>query len=74
MLDISNEDIERDQQQVLKDLETHLANLPLKDAVKKLQSALHNSARFVVPGVGSLRYKNPIFNKNGDLMIQVDYK
>lgn len=74
MSEINNGDIEKTQQKILDDLEDHLANLHLKDDMDNLQTALRNTARFVVPGVGSLRYKDPVFNNNGDLMIQVDYR
>ncbi|OJJ75795.1 hypothetical protein ASPBRDRAFT_38097 [Aspergillus brasiliensis CBS 101740] len=43
------------------------------EAEKSLEGDLNNSARFVIPGKGSLEYKNPIFNSNGDMMIEADY-
>lgn len=43
------------------------------EAEKSLESDLNTSARFVIPGKGSLAYENPIFNNNGDLMIEANY-
>ncbi|KAE8384517.1 hypothetical protein BDV23DRAFT_176994 [Aspergillus alliaceus] len=48
---------------------------PTKDDVEGQQiNNLNSSARFVVPGQGTFRYSNPMFNDNGDLLIKVDYK
>lgn len=49
-------------------------NIKLGDAQQALQNELNNSARFVVPGGGTFTYKNPIFNNNGDLMIEASYQ
>ncbi|KAG6040395.1 hypothetical protein E4U41_000679 [Claviceps citrina] len=43
------------------------------DAEKSLETDLNTSARFVIPGNGSVSYKNPIFNNSGDLMIEANY-
>lgn len=43
------------------------------DAEKCLEKDLNTSARFVIPGNASLSYENPIFNTNGDLMIEANY-
>ncbi|KAI9927079.1 hypothetical protein MW887_003462 [Aspergillus wentii] len=55
-------------------LEDSLAKAPLHDIAAKLQTDLNNSARFVVPGKGTFKYQNPVFNNNGDVMIEVGYK
>ncbi|KZF24923.1 hypothetical protein L228DRAFT_280214 [Xylona heveae TC161] len=46
---------------------------PLWEAARELQTALSSTARFVVPGGGTFFYKNPIFNNNGDVMIEAQY-
>jgi hypothetical protein len=43
------------------------------DAERSLEKDLNTSARFVIPGNASLSYENPIFNTNGDLMIEANY-
>ncbi|KAE8371742.1 hypothetical protein BDV26DRAFT_118076 [Aspergillus bertholletiae] len=43
------------------------------DAQKSLEQDLNTSARFVIPGNSSLSYEKPIFNTNGDLMIEANY-
>ncbi|PWY66691.1 hypothetical protein BO83DRAFT_367079 [Aspergillus eucalypticola CBS 122712] len=48
-------------------------NTSFGDAEKSLESDLNTSARFVIPGKGSLAYKDPIFKNNGDMMIEADY-
>lgn len=39
-----------------------------------LQNALKSSARFVMPGSRVFHYKDPIFNENGDLLVEGFYK
>lgn len=48
-------------------------NNSLTVARQVLQSSLRSSARFVLPGRGSFFYKNPIFNKNGDVLCDITY-
>ncbi|EAW09128.1 uncharacterized protein ACLA_078770 [Aspergillus clavatus NRRL 1] len=43
------------------------------DVEKNLEKDLNTSARFVIPGNSSLLYEKPIFNNNGDLMIEANY-
>ncbi|KAG6003411.1 hypothetical protein E4U21_002044 [Claviceps maximensis] len=43
------------------------------DAEKSLETDLNTSARFVIPGNASLSYEKPVFNNNGDLMIEASY-
>ncbi|KAF8243632.1 hypothetical protein K440DRAFT_561107, partial [Wilcoxina mikolae CBS 423.85] len=50
-----------------------LNNAPFAQAEEQLQNALRSTARFVVPGGGTFFYKNPIFNDNGDLLIEIGY-
>jgi hypothetical protein len=51
-----------------------LNTAPLQDTEQKLQSELSSSAHIVVPGQGSFTYKNPVFSKAGDMMLEIDYK
>jgi hypothetical protein len=51
-----------------------LTNSRFREIETQLQKDLNNSARFVVPGQGTFKYKNPMFNDNGDLFIEVSYK
>ncbi|KAE8155241.1 hypothetical protein BDV25DRAFT_125962 [Aspergillus avenaceus] len=62
------------QEKIVDNLKAYLTKLPLHDAEKQLQANLKSAARFVVPGIGRLHYKNPVFNDHGDLMIEVDYR
>lgn len=43
------------------------------DAEKNLEKDLNTTARFVIPGNASLSYEKPVFNNNGDLMIEANY-
>jgi hypothetical protein len=39
-----------------------------------LEKALASSARFIISGGKSLFYKDPMFNNNGDLIVEAGYK
>ncbi|KAI0114103.1 hypothetical protein GGR51DRAFT_477662 [Nemania sp. FL0031] len=43
------------------------------DVEKSLEKDLNTTARFVIPGNASLSYEKPVFNNNGDLMIEANY-
>ena len=49
-------------------------NLDFQSVTTNLQSALQSLARFVLPGGQQFFYKNPLFNNNGDLMVEARYK
>ncbi|KAF7586254.1 hypothetical protein BBP40_009191 [Aspergillus hancockii] len=70
----TKDDVEGQQSTLENTLITNLKNSPLKTTEAQLQNDLNSSARFVVPGQGTFRYSNPMFNDNGDLLIEVDYK
>ncbi|KAL2821454.1 hypothetical protein BDW59DRAFT_164189 [Aspergillus cavernicola] len=70
----TRESVEAKQSTLQNTLITELRNSPLRAVEAQLQKDLNNSARFVVPGQGTFHYKNPMFNDNGDLLIEVDYK
>lgn len=59
------------------ELQDHLVEqfqqVSFDDAERSLEKDLNTSARFVIPGNASLSYENPIFNTNGDLMIEANY-
>jgi hypothetical protein len=46
---------------------------PLGQVAQDVQTKLATTARFVVPGGGTFFYKDPIFNNNGDVMIESRY-
>ncbi|KAI0846276.1 hypothetical protein F5Y00DRAFT_272082 [Daldinia vernicosa] len=48
-------------------------NVSFGDAEKNLEKDLNTTARFVIPGNASLLYEKPVFNNNGDLMIEANY-
>ena len=50
-----------------------ISAVPLSSIAEKLQKDLSSTARFVVPGGGTFLYKDPIFNNNGDVLIQSEY-
>jgi hypothetical protein len=50
-----------------------LTKTPLLDIAEQLQSNLSSASRFVVPGGGTFFYKDPIFNNNGDVLIEAEY-
>ena len=70
----SADDLEKQYQGLKDNLQNRMENFPLLDAQKALQEDLANSARFVIPGGGTFRYDKPIFNDNGDLMIEASYQ
>ncbi|KAI0007532.1 hypothetical protein F4779DRAFT_501814 [Xylariaceae sp. FL0662B] len=71
----TSKDALKDQHSKLQsDLIDHMKNLPLRDVETKLQNDLNSAARFVAPGGGTFTYQNPMFNDNGDLLIEVGYK
>jgi hypothetical protein len=47
--------------------------LSFGDAEEAPEKDLNSFARFVIPGNASLSYQNPIFNNNGDLVIEAKY-
>ncbi|KAF7585360.1 hypothetical protein BBP40_011116 [Aspergillus hancockii] len=65
---------ETQKNQVVGCLQGQLGNFPLADVEAELQKNLNGAARFVVPGGGSFSYKNPMFNDNGDLFVEVSYQ
>ncbi|KAK9437401.1 hypothetical protein VB005_08390 [Metarhizium brunneum] len=48
--------------------------LDFQSMTTNLQSALLNSARFVISGGRDFYHKNPVFNNNGDLLVEARYK
>lgn len=50
-----------------------LTKTPLLDVAKELEKNLASASRFVVPGGGTFFYKDPIFNSNGDVLIEAKY-
>lgn len=52
---------------------TAITGIPLREVANDLQRSLANSAKFVVPGGGTFFYKDPIFNKHGDVLIEAEY-
>ncbi|KAI9925305.1 hypothetical protein ASPWEDRAFT_45751 [Aspergillus wentii DTO 134E9] len=71
---ITRESVEKRQSKVVDDLKATLKSSPFKEIKEKLQDNLNSTARFVVPGLGTFRYKDPVFNDKGDLFIQVAYQ
>ncbi|KAI8959810.1 hypothetical protein F5Y11DRAFT_331865 [Daldinia sp. FL1419] len=67
-------DIEKKQNGLVDNLKNALRNSALQDVADELQKNLDNAARFVVPGLGVFKYKDPMFNNNGDLFISVEYQ
>lgn len=65
---------ENQKNMVVTSLTQQLKSSSLGDTEAELQKNLNSAARFVVPGGGSLSYKNPMFNDNGDLLVEVSYK
>lgn len=70
----SKSDIEKKQNGLVKNLKSALQNSALQSVANELQRNLDNAARFVVPGLGVFKYKDPVFNNNGDLFISVEYQ
>ena len=54
-------------------LATAIDASPLQQVAEELQTTLSSTARFVIPGGGTFFYKDPIFNNNGDVMIEAQY-
>ncbi|CAP79540.1 hypothetical protein DTO013E5_9688 [Penicillium roqueforti] len=50
------------------------AKLDFKSVTSNLQTALENSARFVLPGGRQFFYNNAVFGNNGDLLVEAKYK
>ncbi|KAI9929452.1 hypothetical protein MW887_000923 [Aspergillus wentii] len=71
---ITREDVEKRQGELQDNFKETLRNSSLNEIKDKLQSNLNNAARFVVPGLGTFRYKDPVFNDYGDLLVQVSYQ
>lgn len=67
-------DIEKKQNGLVNNLKSALQNSALQCVADELQKNLDNAARFVVPGLGVFKYKDPMFNDNGDLFIAVEYQ
>ncbi|KAI1130790.1 hypothetical protein F5Y10DRAFT_262734 [Nemania abortiva] len=67
-------DIEKKQNGLADNLKSALQNSALQSVADELQKNLDNAARFVVPGLGVFKYKDPMFNDNGDLFISVEYQ
>lgn len=69
----SRKDVEARQSTLVNNLKEALKNSALHNVEQELQKNLDNAARFVVPGLGTFRYKDPVFNDKGDLFIEVGY-
>lgn len=67
-------DVEKKQNGLADKLKSALKNSALQSMADELQKNLDNAARFVVPGLGVFKYKDPMFNNNGDLFISVEYQ
>lgn len=67
-------DIEKKQNGLADNLKSALQNSALQSVANELQKNLDNAARFVVPGLGVFKYKDPMFNNSGDLFILVEYQ
>ncbi|KAI1192296.1 hypothetical protein F5X97DRAFT_329822 [Nemania serpens] len=67
-------DIEKKQNGLADNLKSALQNSALQSVANELQKNLDSAARFVVPGLGVFKYKDPMFNDNGDLFISVEYQ
>lgn len=48
-------------------------NISFGDVEKSLEKDLNTTARFVIPSNASLSYEKPVFNYDGDLMIEANY-
>lgn len=70
----TREDVKQRQTTLQDKLKQSLKTARLQPIVDRLQSNLNNAARFVVPGLGTFRYQDPVFNDSGDLLIQVSYQ
>lgn len=68
------ENVKQQFENLKSDLVNKMKNIPFGEAQDQLQKNLDNAARFVVPGGGTFTYKSPMFNNNGDLMIESSYK
>ncbi|KAI0398697.1 hypothetical protein F4802DRAFT_603740 [Xylaria palmicola] len=55
------------------DLMQQFRDISFGDVEKALEKDLNTTARFVIPGNASLTYEKPVFNNNGDLMIEANY-
>ncbi|KAI0548371.1 hypothetical protein F4679DRAFT_321897 [Xylaria curta] len=55
------------------DLVQQFRDISFGDVEKNLENDLNTTARFVIPGNASLSYEKPVFNDNGDLMIEANY-
>jgi hypothetical protein len=49
-------------------------NINFRSVTDNLRDALKTSARFVLSGGKEFFYNNPIFNNNGDLLVEAKYK
>lgn len=67
-------DIEKKQNGLANNLKSALQNSALQSVANELQKNLDNAARFVVPGLGVFKYKDPMFNSSGDLFISIEYQ
>jgi hypothetical protein len=56
-----------------KSMKERVTATPLGQVASEVQASLASTARFVVPGGGTFFYKNPIFNNNGNVMIESRY-
>ncbi|PYH73601.1 uncharacterized protein BO88DRAFT_449471 [Aspergillus vadensis CBS 113365] len=70
---VTKSDVERRQGALQDNLKEALKNSALQSVEEALQTNLNSTARFVVPGQGTFSYKDPVFNDNGDLLIEVGY-
>ena len=66
--------VEKKQNGLVDNLKSALRNSALQSVADELQKNLDNAARFVVPGLGVFKYKDPMFNDSGDLFISVEYQ
>ncbi|GLA05510.1 hypothetical protein AnigIFM60653_006001 [Aspergillus niger] len=72
--EITKSQVESRQGALQDNLKESLKNSALRSVEEALQTNLNNTARFVVPGRGTFTYNNPVFNDNGDLLIEVSYQ
>ncbi|KAL4746998.1 hypothetical protein BDW72DRAFT_197155 [Aspergillus terricola var. indicus] len=67
-----------DPKQILEDFVRKWLNkikeIDLGEQERRLQKDLKGAARLALPGAGTFSYKNPVFNDNSDLLIEIAYE
>lgn len=54
-------------------LSDSISRAPFAQAQRELETALRSTARFVLPGAKTFFYKNAMYNKHGDALLQLEY-